>query len=246
MSTQFDSSVIASPVLTPARAVAASTAVAAAGSGVTASAVPGSAVSLSAASASAPAHAAPSPQSGAPTSAQSGAPTSAASDRTISWIDRLTLGAIGVVVVVVTLPVLRGFGLRENERDALRMLRVLAAEPAAGAARAVRPADGQASLAALAADDRVLHRRLEDLEMLPDGRLRRHGYLFDVSALSTGEPMLRAWPWEHAQTGRGAFVWTPRRGILGFANADGRFSGPDSPPEPADVLASGWVAMARR
>lgn len=173
--------------------------------------------------------------------------TAAANVRSLSWIDRLTLAAIGVVVVVVTLPVLRGFGLRENERDALRMLRVLAAEPARGLEASAVPGTAQASLAALAATDRVLQKRLEDLEMLPDGRLRRHGYLFDVSTLGPGEPMLRAWPWEHAQTGRGAFVWTPRRGILGYGNSEGRFSGPDGAPEAADVLAGdGWVAMPRR
>lgn len=182
-----------------------------------------------------------------------------AAARGLSWIDRLTLGAIGLVVVVVTLPVLRGFGLRENERDALRMLRVLVAEPMSAAgvnattADAPRaewagavPGGAQATLSLLAAQDRGIRRRLEDLETLPDGRLRRHGYLFDVVALGPGEPMLRAWPWEHAQTGRGAFVWTPRRGILGFQNTDGRFSGPSGAPTAAEVLAGGWVRMPRR
>lgn len=227
MSTQFDSSAIASASPTSVRATRTSAA----------SAVAAEMTAISAAPA-------------APTAASRAAPDaspSAASARSIPWVDRLTLGAIAVVVVVVTLPVLRGFGVRENERDALRMLRVLAAEPAAGpAALAALATDGQPTLADLAAADRVLHRRLEDLEMLPDGRLRRHGYLFDVSALGTGEPMLRAWPWEHAQTGRGAFVWTPRRGILGYGNADGRFSGPESPPEADDVVGAGWVAMPRR
>lgn len=168
----------------------------------------------------------------------------AAPTRTLSWIDKLTLAAIGVVVVLVTLPVLRGFGVRENERDALRMLRVLAAEPAAN--RGALVDDGQATLAELAAGDRVLHRRLEDLEALPDGRLRRHGYLFDVSALGGGEPMLRAWPWEHGQTGRAAYVWTPRRGILAHANRDGRYTGAGSPPMASEVLGAGWVAIPRR
>lgn len=219
MSTQFDSSAIASASPTSVRATRTSAASAVAAEMTAISAPPA-----------------------APTVA-----SRAASARSIPWVDRLTLGAIGVVVVVVTLPVLRGFGVRENERDALPMLRVLAAEPAAGpAALGALATDGQPTLADLAAADRVLHRRLEDLEMLPDGRLRRHGYLFDVSALGTGEPMLRAWPWEHSQTGRGAFVWTPRRGILGYGNADGRFSGPESPPEADDVVGGDWVAMPRR
>jgi hypothetical protein len=178
-----------------------------------------------------------------------------AAARGLSWIDRLTLGAIGLVVVVVTLPVLRGFGLRENEHDAMRMLRVLAAEPLSPAnaspahvavARASALGGGQATLSYLAAQDRGIRRRLEDLETLPDGRLRRHGYLFDVVAVGPGEPMLRAWPWEHGQTGRGAFVWTPRHGILGFRNTDGRYSGPDAAPSAADVRSGGWVRMPRR
>jgi hypothetical protein len=168
----------------------------------------------------------------------------------LSWIDRLTLAAIGLVVVVVTLPVLRGFGLRENERDAQRMLRVIAAEPARGidgrAAYASSAPGAQLSMADLVGLDRNVQRRLEDLELRSDGRVRRHGYLFDVATLRPGEPMLRAWPWEHAQTGRGAFVWTPQRGLLGHRNADGRFSGPDGAPQASDVLASGeWVTMSR-
>jgi len=172
--------------------------------------------------------------------------------RGLSWIDRLTLGAIGLVVVVVTLPVLRGFGLRENERDATRMLRVLASEPMSSPITSSRGGDVviaggvQPTLSLLAAHDRGIQRRLEDLETLPDGRLRRHGYLFDVVAAGPGEPMLRAWPWEHGQTGRGAFVWTPRRGLLGFPNSDGRFSGPSAAPTAAEVLAGGWVRMPRR
>ncbi len=172
--------------------------------------------------------------------------------RGLSWIDRLTLGAIGVVVVVVTLPVLRGFGLRENERDAMRMLRVLAAEPMSAASAShtggdvVHAGGAQATLSHLATQDRGIQRRLEDLETLPDGRLRRHGYLFDVVAAGPGQPMLRAWPWEHGQTGRGAFVWTPRQGLLGFRNTDGRFSGPGAAPTAAEVLAGGWVRMPRR
>ncbi len=158
--------------------------------------------------------------------------------RTLSWTDRLTLAAIGLVVVIVTLPVLRGFALRANELDALRTVRALAAQPAVPASVAA-PGD----LAALAANDRALQRRLEDLEILPDGRLRRHGYLFDVVHAGAGGSMLRAWPWEHGQTGRGAFVWTAQTGLLGHANGEGLFSGPDQAP--VQVPGPGWVRMKR-
>jgi hypothetical protein len=145
-----------------------------------------------------------------------------------------------VVVGLVTLPRLRSFALRENERDAMRMLRVLASQPAPTAG-----SHGSRDLAALVAHDKALARRLEDLELLADGRLRRHGYLFDLTMLRPGEPMLRAWPIVHGQTGRGAFVWTPQRGLLAADNQGGRFSGPDSPPAPRDVDER-FVQLAQR
>ena len=163
-----------------------------------------------------------------------------ATTRGLPLLDKLTILAIFVVVGLVTLPRLRAFALRENERDAMRMLRVLASQPAPTAG-----SNGSHDLAALVAQDSSLARRLEDLELLGDGRLRRHGYLFDLTMLRPGEPMLRAWPIVHGQTGRGAFVWTPQRGLLAADNQTGRFSGTESPPEPHDIDER-WVAMPQR
>jgi hypothetical protein len=169
--------------------------------------------------------------------AESAAPTRAASAR---LLDYATIGAIMLVVVLVSVPQLRGFALRENELDAMRTLRLLAAQPAPANVPA-----GRFDLAYLVAHDSSLRRRLEDVEYLADGRVRRHGYLFDISSLRPGEPMLRAWPWSHGTTGRGAFVWTPQRGLLGHANHDGVFAGPDGAPEAEDVDAS-WLAITYR
>jgi hypothetical protein len=163
-----------------------------------------------------------------------------AAARRLPFVDALTILAIGVVVVVVSIPRLRGFALRANELDAMHMLRALAAQPAP----AGREQAGD-DLSLLVAGDSAFRRRLEDIECLDDGRLRRHGYLFDMTMLRPGEPMLRAWPWNHGQTGRGAFVWTPQRGLLRADNADGRFSGPDRPPTPADVGAT-WRRIPDR
>jgi hypothetical protein len=161
----------------------------------------------------------------------------------LPWIDVLTLFAIGLVVVLVSLPRLRSFALRENELDAMHMLRTLSSQPAAPGVDA-----RECNLAALLAPDPALRRKLEDLELLADGRVRRHGYLFDLVLLGPGQPMLRAWPWNHAQTGRAAFAWTPERGLLGFENKDGRFSGPEHPPWVPEAGAGdeNWVRMARR
>lgn len=155
-------------------------------------------------------------------------------------LDYATIGAILLVVVLVSVPQLRGFALRENELDAMRTLRLLAATPAPANVPA-----GSYDLAQLVAHDASLRRRLEDVEFLADGRVRRHGYLFDISSLRPGEPMLRAWPWSHGTTGRGAFVWTPQHGLLGHANKEGVFAGPDGAPEADDVNAD-WLAITHR
>lgn len=155
-------------------------------------------------------------------------------------LDLATIAAILLVVVLVSIPRLRAFALRENELDAMRTLRVIAAQPAPANVPA-----GRHDLAYLVAHDASLLRRLEDVELLADGRLRRHGYLFDLARLQPGEPMLRAWPWSHGTTGRGAFVWTPQRGLLGFSNSDGVFAGPDGAPD-ADDIDSDWLSITYR
>jgi hypothetical protein len=160
--------------------------------------------------------------------------------RRLPLSDYLTILSIVAVVVVVTIPRLRGFAVRENEKDAIHMLRALATQPAP----AGREQAGN-DLAQLVAHDSGLRRRLEDIECLGDGTLRRHGYLFDMTMLRPGEPMLRAWPWTHGQTGRGAFVWTPQRGLLWNANSEGRFSGPGGPPAPAEIGAQ-WARVPDR
>jgi hypothetical protein len=160
--------------------------------------------------------------------------------RRLPLADYFAILSIVVVVVVVSIPRLRGFAVRENELDAIHMLRALAMQPAPGGHE-----QAGNDLAQLVARDPALQRRLEDIECLGDGRLRRHGYLFDMTMLRPGEPMLRAWPWNHGQTGRGAFVWTPQRGLLGTTNVDGRFSGPENPPAPADIGAR-WARIPER
>ena len=155
-------------------------------------------------------------------------------------LDRITIAAIVLVVVLVSIPRLRGFALRENELDAIRTLRILASQPAP-----VGLAAGETGLAGLVAHDSSLRRRLDDLEIMSDGRLRRHGYLFDMTRMRPGEPMLRAWPWNHGVTGRGAFVWTPERGLLGVTNEGGRFSGAEGAPGPADI-GGDWLSLGPR
>jgi hypothetical protein len=143
--------------------------------------------------------------------------------RGLSWSDVLTLGVIGLVVVLVSLPRLRRFALRENETDALRALRALSAHGAPGASALPR---------------------LDDLEVLPGGVLRRHGYLFDRAEDEDGGAVWRAWPWEYGRTGLGAFAAVSKGLLLGYPNPDGLYDGLDQPPPVRAILAdSVWVRL---
>ncbi len=164
----------------------------------------------------------------------------AAVRRGFRFIDGAVLGLIALVVVLVSLPRLRRFALRENESDAIRALRVLA-DDALADQDALRTCDLGALLAA-SSSHRV---RLEDVEVLEGGRLRRHGYLFGAVEQAPGRRVLLAWPWNHGSTGLAAFAIEPGADPLGLANEDGRFSGPERPPPP-DVSSgdAGWIPLA--
>lgn len=142
----------------------------------------------------------------------------------------LLLVAVGVVVVLVSLPLLRGLALRENERDAIRTLRLFGSEVFAA------PSESLASLGALVEQDATLHRHLPDTRLVDDGRrLFRHGYLFELVRTEAGTPLLRAWPFSHGETGLGAFLLGPDGRLLGTPNESARFSGPLHPPSSEDA-----------
>jgi hypothetical protein len=156
--------------------------------------------------------------------------------------DYLTLFLIGLVVVLVSLPRLRRFALRENELDAIALLAALGDDM--GEFGAGLRAGGIAGL--LAANERHEH-RFEDLELLPGGLLRRHGYLFDAQETLPGQWVLRGWPWSYGRTGLGTFAFSSAQGLIGNANSDGRCDGPARPPEGAEAAAGqgGWRALRR-
>lgn len=164
--------------------------------------------------------------------------------RRLPGVDRLTLVAVAALVVLVTLPRLRSIALRENELDAIRTLQLLAGElsdlrapEALAAERAPR------SVAGLLAGNPALARRLPDVDVLDGGRLRRHGYLFELVTDRDGRPGLRAWPCAHGATGLGAFLFAPGEGLLGNPNEAARFSGPERPPGLDLSDPSGWRSI---
>lgn len=159
--------------------------------------------------------------------------------RRSAWIDRFAIGAVALIVVLVTIPHVDRLARRDNEIDAMRTLRVLAVQPASPGTDARLH-----TLAQLVGGDKLLARRLEDVEWMQDGRLRRHGYYFDIAQRPGGDALLRAWPVEAGTTGRAVFVWSPRTGLQGHDNPDLLFTGP-RPPEGADLASGGWKPMQR-
>ena len=137
-----------------------------------------------------------------------------------------TLVAVGVVVLVVSLPRLREFALRENEEDA----RLVVERLATLLANEVQAGERATNVEALVLKAPGYPRQFEDAEFLDGGSLmRRHGYLFELGHAE--DPLaVRAWPWQHRRTGFSAYAWTRERQLVGCANSQGTFSGPGHAP----------------
>jgi len=149
----------------------------------------------------------------------------------------ISLAAIGLVVLLVALPSLRGFALRENETDAIRLIRAL------GSACLDTPGSETLTIGELLVANPALQHRFGDLEHLSEHAvLRTHGYLFDLVPTDEG-PTLRAWPWSHGRTGHAAFALTPGGDILGHPNSEGAWSGTSSARKQPASLGVGWRQM---
>lgn len=136
----------------------------------------------------------------------------------------LLLAAVGLVVTLVSLPLLRGLALKENELDAIRTMNLLGREVFAGEAE-------PRTLGELVQTDERLLRRLPDTCLMEGGRLLfRHGYLFELIRPSEGSPLLYAWPFAYGETGLGAFHATSAGELLGHPNQAALWSGPTRTP----------------
>ncbi len=161
---------------------------------------------------------------------------------------RLLLIAVGAVVVFVTLPLLQGLALKENERDALRVLELVGSQVFAAEAPSLGFDD-------LLQPRSELARRLPDTRLLAGGRLMfHHGYLFEILERPEGGRELRAWPLRHGETGLGAFWSSAPGSVLGHPNSAAVWSGVGSAPElsgqavPAaaagqDAESAGWRSL---
>lgn len=152
----------------------------------------------------------------------------------------LSLTAISVVVVLVSLPRLRSFALRENEADAVYLLRTVGEYLLESGLEQ----DALPDLVALLREEPELERTLRNCHDFGEGVVLRHGYLFDSCRPAPGRWALRAWPYRHGQTGRSAFVWLAGEGLREHPNRDAAFDGPDARPDPSSA-AGGWRTRVR-
>lgn len=156
----------------------------------------------------------------------------------------LSLLAVVAVLVVVSVPRLRGLALQENLADARATALVLA--------RALAERDGGPS-SSVRLEELLSLAPLSDAELLADGRLlRRHGYLFELTRLfapadsSWGGPAaeqglaaVRAWPWAHGRTGTKAYLVLADGTRLEHANDPPRWQGPGAAGA-APLEVPGW------
>jgi hypothetical protein len=150
---------------------------------------------------------------------------------------RILLIAVGLVVALVSLPLLRSLAIKENELDAVRALDLLGREAFSADCAAQTVGDLLASGGNLAG-------RLPDTRLLAEGRVMfHHGYLFDLVDTETGERLLRAWPLSHGETGLGVFRLGDSGKLLGHPNRSAHWSGMDGAP-PSTLLTrarlDGW------
>jgi hypothetical protein len=151
--------------------------------------------------------------------------------------DAVTLTAVVTVVLLVSLPRLRHFALRENESDARQVVRTLAELVSSSVQASECPPVGE-----LVRRDASLERQWLDVEYLAEGTLlRRHGYLFEVAYTESGVGV-RAWPWQHGRTGTHTYAWLPEAGVLVHPNGSGAWSGDDRPPL-VDLATAGWTTL---
>lgn len=159
----------------------------------------------------------------------------------------LIVGAIALLVVLVSLPRFRAHVLRANRLDATTTLDVLGAVIFADEWQsAIEPGAAPLHLpGVIEADERLSHRFPDARRALAaDGRveLLHHGYLFDTGHVMDGafrRPALVAWPAEFGKSGDAAYARTRDGAVWGHQNG-GLWSGTADALMDADLSDEGW------
>ena len=161
----------------------------------------------------------------------------------VGLADAGLIGAILLLVALVSLPQLEAYARRTNEADARWTVSLLGArlEAPAGAGRADLPAW-------VAEDARLAHRLRDARRVAGTSDLLFHGYFFRLDAAGA---RLIAWPRQAGRTGERAYAWRVGDGLWAHGDPLGAWSGaeprggdgrPLEPPDPSP--ADGWVRLA--
>jgi hypothetical protein len=129
----------------------------------------------------------------------------------------LALGAVAVLLFLVSVPRVHELALQDNQRDAQSAVRVLA-EAAFPASATEKLSPYELSVA--------LSERLRDVRFHKDsGLIQRHGYLFEVSSDTKGSDLIRAWPVDHGETGVMAYMMDNDSPLRTHRNSNATWSG---------------------
>jgi len=171
----------------------------------------------------------------------------------IRSLDLALLIGIVAVVVIVSLPRLSAFARRENEADAVRMVRRMAQLFEDDSFAATTPADTKGLFERM---PRAARRQFEDQAVVDGGRvLLRHGYYFEFLRVPTfagdtqGVLAVRAWPERRSRSAMPAYIGFSSTHVMRHTSLDPAPGGLDSPPAIgapllADLRVRGWELVA--
>ena len=169
-------------------------------------------------------------------------PNATAASHGLSLLDRATLAAVVLLVIVVSIPRLRDMAIRANESDARTALRWM------GSWLAV-PETAPAEFIHLVKERDNVKRRLPDARVL-EGTLSHHGYLFRLVEDADRTRAVVAWPLERGRTGNACYRLDERGLTRHVVGPDGshplecRWSGLD---RPGSAMGGGtWSAAPAR
>lgn len=144
----------------------------------------------------------------------------------------LLLAAVGLVVVLISMPCLAQWAAMNNQEDAAKAVEVLG--PLLAAAP---PAH---TLGTLMHSTPLLRHRFSDARILGTGHMvEHHGYLLQRAEGG----ILFAWPSQIGRTGEAIYAWTSDAGLLALTEGSGRWSGPEGMPSPAELALPGWQSL---
>ena len=159
----------------------------------------------------------------------------------------LLVGAIALLVILVSLPRFHAHALDANRADARITLDVLGSEAfSSDLPGELGLADGPGALIQLVAATPSLDHRFQDARPSEDaGQFLHHGYRVDTGFVLEGIqswPALVTWPDTYTESGDAAFALTRDGRLFGHTNG-GLWSGGESALRTVDLSDEGWTLL---